>query len=103
MGVVPPLDKIEDGHPCFGVRGESVLFEQLAFEGGEETLTHSVVVAITDRAHRRTHPSLLAALAEGDRRVLTALVGMVDYVLRVSLCRKRPAKPPVEISVSAVG
>ena len=85
MGVVPSLDEVEDGHPCVGLRGESLLFEQLAFQRSEETLTHRVVVTITDRAHRRTHPSLLATLAEGDRRVLTALVGVMNHILRVSL------------------
>jgi hypothetical protein len=48
MRVVPSLDEVEDGHAFFGLRGEAVLFEQLAFQCGEETLTHRVVVAITD-------------------------------------------------------
>jgi hypothetical protein len=43
---------------------------QLAFEGGEETLAHRIVVGVADRACRWTNAGLLAAIAESDRRVL---------------------------------
>ena len=36
--------------------------DQLALEGGEEALGHRVVVGVADRAHRRAHAHLLAAL-----------------------------------------
>src|SRR5579872_6797571 len=55
--------------------------EQLAFEDGVETLAHCIIVAISDRTHRWPNISALASFAEGDRRVLRALVGMVNHVL----------------------
>ncbi len=50
-GVVP----VDVGHDLvagFVVGSESVLVEQLAFEGGEERLGHGVIETITDRSHR---------------------------------------------------
>ena len=76
--VVPALDEVEDRDAGLGLRAEAVAIEQLAFERGEEALAHRVVVSVADRAHRRPDAGLAAALAEGDRRVLAALVGVMD-------------------------
>ena len=68
--VVEAFDELEDGHPRLAVRSEAAPIDQLAFEGGEETLAHRIVVRVADRARRRTNAGFLAAIAESDRRVL---------------------------------
>ena len=68
--IVEAFDELEDGHPRLAVRSEATSIDQLAFEGGEETLAHRIVVGVADRACRRTNAGLLAAIAESDRRVL---------------------------------
>src|SRR5215475_11306451 len=85
MWVVPSLDEVEDGQPRFDLVLELLPIEQLAFERREEALAHRVVVRIADRTHRRADAHLATALAEGDRRVLAALIGMVDDVGRAAL------------------
>ena len=69
----PPLDELEDGHPCFGMGAEPPAVEQLAFESGEEALAHGIVVAIPDRSGGRAHAGVPALLAEGERGVLRSL------------------------------
>src|SRR5579862_2075387 len=59
--------------------------EQLAFERGEEALTHRVVVRIAHAAHRWSHTHVPAPLPERDRRVLAALIGMVNHIDRSAL------------------
>jgi len=71
MRVVPALDEIEDRHARLGLGLEGSPVEQLAFEGGEEALAHRVVKTVAHRTHRRPHPGLLAALAEGKRGILS--------------------------------
>jgi hypothetical protein len=61
---------------------EARSIEQLAFEGCEEALRHGVVVGVAHAAHRGTDAECLAAVAEGDRGVLAALVAGMDHVLR---------------------
>ena len=68
--VVEAFDELKDGHPRLAVRSEATPIDQLAFEGGEETLAHRIVVGVADRACRWTNAGLLAAIAEGNRRVL---------------------------------
>ena len=65
--VVEAFDELKDGHPRLAVRSEAAPIDQLAFEGGEETLAH--------RTGRRASPTslsmdagFLAASAESDRR-----------------------------------
>src|SRR5271163_5286046 len=48
--VVEAFDELKDGHPRLVVRSEAAPIDQLAFEGGEETLAH--------RSRRRRRPSL---------------------------------------------
>ena len=50
-GIVSVLDKFEDRHFGLGFGFESSAVQELGFERGEETLTHGIVVGITDRAH----------------------------------------------------
>src|SRR5271167_978862 len=69
-GIVGAFDELKDGHPRLAVRSEATPIDQLAFEGGEETLAHCIVVGVADRACRWTNAGFLAASAESDRRVL---------------------------------
>ena len=97
-GVVPALDEAETGHLGLGLGGETSSVQQLAFQGGEEALARGVVVGVTDRARGRAHAGLLAALAEGQRRVPGPLVGVVDDILGPPLAhghlRSRAAAGP---------
>src|ERR1700722_4414287 len=68
--VVEAFDELKDGHPRLAVRSEATPIDQLAFEGGEETLAHRIVEGVADRACRGTNAGFLAASAESDRRVL---------------------------------
>ena len=79
MCVVPPLDEVEKGVPRMLLVREGRAIDQLTFESGKEALAHRVVIAVTDRAHRRPDTRLSASPAELDRGVLATLVGMVDH------------------------
>ena len=81
MGVIPPFDVLEDGPARFGLGREPVAVEEFAFERGEEALGHRVVMAVADRAHRGDDAALAAALRERVRRVLAALVAVMDDLL----------------------
>ena len=83
--IVPAFDEIEDGEPRLDLRAEPVPIEEFALERREEALTQRVVVRVADAAHRRAHPGLRTALAEGDRRVLAALVGVMNHIRRLAL------------------
>ena len=82
MRIVPAFDVAEDGEARLDVRGEPMLREQFDFQRREEALGHCVAVRIAARAHRRADAEHLAALPEGQRRVLTPLVRVVDHRLR---------------------
>src|SRR5271155_2015584 len=69
--VVEAFDELKDGHPRLAARSETAPIDQLAFEGGEETLAHRIVVGVADRACRWTNAGFLAAIAEGDRGAVT--------------------------------
>src|SRR5216683_6686778 len=73
MRVIPSFDKLEDRHACFDLGFEAAAVKQLALEGGKETLAHGVVETVPHRAHRRPHPGLVTAFAEGERGVLGGL------------------------------
>src|SRR5215831_14568789 len=83
--IVPAFDEIEDGEACLDLRAEAVPIEELALERREETLAQRVVVRVADAAHRRSNARLRTALAEGDRCVLAALVGVMNHVRRPAL------------------
>ena len=76
--IVEAFDELKDGHARLGVGSEAMSVDQLAFEGGEETLAHRIVVGVADGAGGWTNPGLLAAIAESNRRVLRAFVRMMD-------------------------
>src|ERR1700683_5694221 len=82
--MVEAFNELKDGHPRLAVRSEATPINQLAFEGGEETLAHRIVVGVADRACRWTNAGFLAAIAESDRRVLRAAIRMMDDVVGLS-------------------
>src|SRR4029077_5245945 len=63
-GTVEAFDELKDGHPRLTVRSKATPIDQLAFEGGEETLTHRIVVGVADRACRLYADAL--QLSEGE-------------------------------------
>jgi hypothetical protein len=78
--IVEAFDELKDGYPRLAVRSEATPIDEFAFEGGEETLAHRIVVGVADRLSRM-NASFLAAIAESDRRVLRTAVRMMDYVV----------------------
>src|SRR2546425_1083676 len=88
--IVPAFDEVEDGKARLYLGAEPLAIEQLALEGREEALAQGVVVRVADAAHRRPDASLATPLAERDRRVLAALVGVMNDVLRLTPCRPAP-------------
>ncbi len=85
MRVVPAFDELEHRDARLDLRAEAVAIKKLALERGEEALAHRVVVCVADRSHRWPHAGLPAAFAEGDRGVLTALIGVMDHLARPPL------------------
>src|ERR1700683_4657066 len=82
--MVEAFNELKDGHPRLAVGSEATPIDQLAFEGGEETLAHRIVVGVADRACRWTNVGLLAAIAESDRGVLRTAIRMMDDVVWLS-------------------
>src|SRR6266446_6823875 len=78
--VVPALDEVEDRQAGVGLRGEALPIEQLALERREETFAEGVVVGVADRAHGGPDARLATPEPEGDRRVLGALVRVMDDI-----------------------
>src|SRR5947209_889563 len=76
--VVPAFDEVEHGKASVGLRAEAFASEQLALERREEALAHGVVVGIAHTAHRRSDAGLATAPAEGERRVLAALIRVMN-------------------------
>src|SRR5215210_6780134 len=76
--VVEPFQVLEDGTPRYLSIGETPLMHELGLQGGDEALRHRVVQGTPGPSHRRDDASLRKALAERDRRVLDAAVGMMD-------------------------
>ncbi len=60
MWIVPAFDELEDRQLRLSMGAKSVAIDEFAFEGCKETLAHRIVVAVTDRSHRRSHTRLLA-------------------------------------------
>src|SRR5438552_7766265 len=78
--IVPAFDEVEDGQARVGLRAEAFAIEQLTLERREEALAERVVVGVAHRAHRGPDAGLATAEPEGDRRVLAALVRVMDDV-----------------------
>jgi len=85
MRIVEAFDVLEHCGFRFGLGLEVMSIQQLTFQAREEALGHRIVEAIANRSHRGTNAELLAAFAEGDRGVLTAMIGVMDHLLRTAL------------------
>src|SRR5690349_18241458 len=86
LRVVPTFDEVEHSDLGLSLSLEASSVDQFAFERGKEALGHGVVETVTDRSHRRAYAHLATARAEGDRCVLTTLVGMMDDLAWSALC-----------------
>ena len=84
-GIVPGFDEVEHGHARLGLIPESFPLDEFSLERREKALTHRVVVGITDRAHRGLDTRFFASESKGDRRVLRALVAVMDDAVRLTL------------------
>src|SRR5688500_1792666 len=78
VGVVEPLDVIEEREAGGAPRGEAVTGQQLAFERGEEALGGRVVEAIATAAHRPDESGFAQPSPEGQTGVLAPLVRVMD-------------------------
>jgi len=103
--VVRAFDELEDRGAGVARRAERHPIEEFALQRREEALAHRSVVAIADRAHRRPDVRVATAAPEFDRRVLAALVGMMNHPGRPSLrnpisraARTRPVRRCVAIA-----
>src|SRR5947207_8074300 len=85
VSIIPALDPTEDRPARFVSRLEVISIQHLAFKGCEDAFGHGVVEAVADAAHRGSYTELCAARAEGDHRVLAAVIGVVDHIARSSL------------------
>src|SRR2546428_1906144 len=85
LRIVEPFNEVEDRIASVIVIPERRPINQFALERGKEALAHRIVVAVTNRSHRRLHAGLAASLAKLDRGVLTSLIGMMNDPRRRSL------------------
>src|SRR3990172_6919289 len=85
MRGVPALDPLEHDRLRLGRRREPLAVEQLALERREEALRHGIVVRVAHRPHRGPDSRCLAAKPERNRRVLGALIRVMDHALRPAL------------------
>src|SRR5208283_4961378 len=83
--VIPPLDELEHHLLSLLMGSHSYPVDELALKGGKEGLAHGVVIRVADTSHRRLHTCLSAPIAEGDRGILAAVVGMMDHCPRLTL------------------
>src|SRR5690242_21937838 len=79
-GIVPALDEVEDRVARLCLGAEPMAIEQLALEGREEALAERVVVRVPHASQRRPDAGLPTPATEGDRRVLGALVRVMNEV-----------------------
>src|SRR4030065_88079 len=95
MGICPTLDEREHGVAGFLGRTEGSTIEEFTLQSGEETLTQSVVVAISERSHRRANAGLATTLPEGQRGVLATVIRVVDDAMGGPLMEGHgPRLPP---------
>src|SRR4051794_3380160 len=114
--VVKPFQVLEDGTPRRLSIGEVVSMHKFGLQGGDKALRHGVVQSGSGPSHRRNDASLFEALAERDRRVLDATIGMmheagnrsaspyrhlqgVDHELCPHMRGHRPTDNPARMSV----
>ena len=85
MRIVPALNELKHCSSSFFSRAKSATIQQLAFKSCKETLAERVVVAISNRSHRRPDACFPTTFSESKRCVLTALIRVVNYSFRPPL------------------
>src|ERR1044072_9228636 len=96
--IVPAFDVAEDRHPGLGLRCKPSPCEQLAFQGCEEALAHGVIVRIADGSHGRSYAGLATTAAEGQSRILAALIAVVNDNVRLALADRHLQRGQHELS-----
>ena len=71
--------------PRIGRGAQRRPIEELALKRGEEALAQRVVIAVSDRSHRGPYAGVATPLAEGERRILTSLIRVMDDGSRLPL------------------
>src|SRR5262245_50391388 len=102
-GVVPALDVVEQRAAGVGRRAESLAVQQLTLERREETLAQGIVIRIPDGAHRGPHAEVETTLAVGDGRVLAAMIGMMDDLVRAPLLQGHVERNQYELGAQMRG
>src|ERR1700722_18898007 len=86
MQIIKSFQVFENSDARFGMGFEGAFHQQFAFQGRKEALRHRIIETIPDRSHGWSYPELATTIAEGNRGVLSTLVGVVDDLMRQSLC-----------------
>ena len=79
LAVGEDLEVLEERGAGLEVGPKGLPGEELALQGGEEAFGHGIVVAIANGTHGAADADRLAAFAEEQRRVLSAMVGVVNH------------------------
>ena len=87
MRFIPTLDPLKDRQLRLRLRVEATPIEQFTLQRGKKRFRHRVIVGIADRTDRQHDTHFAAALAEGEARILTTVVGMMDDAQRPPLVR----------------
>ena len=85
MRVVPPLYELEHRLLRLFTGSHPHPIDEFALQGGEEGLAHRIIIRVADTSHRRLHAGLSAPVAEGNRSVLAAVVGVMHHGPRLAL------------------
>ena len=101
--IVKSLDVVEHRTLCLLVRSEAMPRQQFALQRRKEALGHRVVIAVADRTHRWFDIGLGTSVAERDRRVLRALIRVVDDSVRAAFCQRHVERIKHDLSVQRGG
>src|SRR5262245_48766703 len=77
---IEDFDVVKESRAGLRLCRERLASQQFALEGGKEALGHGVVIAVADRPHRAADADGPTALAEEQRRLLAAMIGVVNDV-----------------------
>ena len=94
-GVVEAVDVLEEREVRFGPGREDAAADALGLDQHPQALRQGIVERVTDRSHGRLNTGPEQACCEFHRRVLTAVVGVVDelaggdFEIGRASCRER--------------
>ncbi len=78
MRIIPARDPLKDSQLRLHLRVEATPIKQFTLQRGEKRLRHRVIVGGAHGTDRGYGTHFAAALAEGEARVLAAVVGMME-------------------------